>query len=197
MCDHVSPVVGSSSAALVLGLPRLKSHGCSRPDPSADPRRSAAGSTGQPLRRAACRRHSPGSSRYPRPLRADARRLDAGTRRRRARTPARSSFAPVRPRAGSTKVYEPEDPGAATGGQARAHRLRFRYRVRQDISISTGQCPVKKYNLRLRDLIIRGQAYPSVIVSHELGLDEAFDAYAMFEHAATATQNSPPPAQTP
>lgn len=44
-----------------------------------------------------------------------------------------------------------------------------------------GQCPVKRYNHQLRDLIIRGKAEPSLIVSHELPLDRAADAYARFD----------------
>ena len=44
-----------------------------------------------------------------------------------------------------------------------------------------GQCPVKRYNLQLRDLIIRGKAHPSLIVSHELPLDQAPGAYARFD----------------
>ena len=47
--------------------------------------------------------------------------------------------------------------------------------------MGTGQAPVKRYNRPLRDLIIAGRARPSFIVSHELGLDEAPDAYAQFD----------------
>jgi hypothetical protein len=39
--------------------------------------------------------------------------------------------------------------------------------------IGSGQCPVMRYNRWLRDLIIRGQARPSRVISHELPLDEA------------------------
>jgi threonine dehydrogenase-like Zn-dependent dehydrogenase len=49
------------------------------------------------------------------------------------------------------------------------------------ITIGSGQCPVKKYNRWLRDLIIRGQAQPSQIVSHELSLDDAVQAYDQFD----------------
>ncbi|MGV0111756.1 MULTISPECIES: hypothetical protein [unclassified Arthrobacter] len=48
----------------------------------------------------------------------------------------------------------------------------------EGISIAGGQCPVKKYNRELRDIIIRGRANPSWIVSHELSLDDAVDAYS-------------------
>ena len=47
--------------------------------------------------------------------------------------------------------------------------------------MGTGQAPVKRYNRELRDLIVAGRAQPSFIVSHELGLDEAVDAYDKFD----------------
>lgn len=43
------------------------------------------------------------------------------------------------------------------------------------------QCPVKKYNRELRDLIIAGRSSPSWIVSHEVSLDEAVTAYDKFD----------------
>jgi glutathione-independent formaldehyde dehydrogenase len=49
------------------------------------------------------------------------------------------------------------------------------------ITMGHGQCPVKRYNHQLRDLIIRGKAQPSLIVSHELPLDEAPAAYQNFD----------------
>jgi threonine dehydrogenase-like Zn-dependent dehydrogenase len=48
-------------------------------------------------------------------------------------------------------------------------------------SIGTGQCNVKAYNRRLRDLISTRRAKPSFIVSHELPLDEAPNAYRHFD----------------
>jgi len=47
--------------------------------------------------------------------------------------------------------------------------------------MGTGQAPVKRYNRQLRDLIITGVAKPGKIVSHEVGLDEAVDAYDKFD----------------
>ncbi len=47
--------------------------------------------------------------------------------------------------------------------------------------MGTGQCPVKRYNTELRDLIIAGKAAPSLLVSHELPLDEAPGAYEKFD----------------
>jgi glutathione-independent formaldehyde dehydrogenase len=52
------------------------------------------------------------------------------------------------------------------------------------ISMGHGQCPVKRYNHQLRDLIIRGKAQPSLIVSHELPLAAAPDAYKNFDQRA-------------
>jgi len=45
------------------------------------------------------------------------------------------------------------------------------------LTLGTGQANVKRYNRYLRDLIVAGRAIPSQIVSHELPLDEAPDAY--------------------
>ncbi len=47
--------------------------------------------------------------------------------------------------------------------------------------IGSGQAPVKKYNRQLRDLIAAGKAEPSFIVSHELPLEQAPEAYEHFD----------------
>lgn len=47
--------------------------------------------------------------------------------------------------------------------------------------IATGQANVKSYNRELCALISTGKAKPSFIVSHEIGLDEAPDAYKHFD----------------
>lgn len=49
------------------------------------------------------------------------------------------------------------------------------------LSIGTGQTPVKRYNVLLRDLIIAGKANPGIIVSHELNLKDAPNAYRKFD----------------
>jgi glutathione-independent formaldehyde dehydrogenase len=49
------------------------------------------------------------------------------------------------------------------------------------LRIGSGQTNVKAYNRRLRDLIAAGRAQPSFLVSHNLGLDEAPDAYLHFD----------------
>jgi glutathione-independent formaldehyde dehydrogenase len=85
-------------------------------------------------------------------------------------------------RIGVVGVYEPQDPGASGDG-AKEGRYGFDFGTAfsKGISIGTGQCPVKKYNRPLRDLIIRDQVSPSIIVSHEVPLEEAVDAYDKFD----------------
>jgi threonine dehydrogenase-like Zn-dependent dehydrogenase len=56
--------------------------------------------------------------------------------------------------------------------------------------MGTGQCPVRRYNRRLRDLIIAGRATPGWITSHELGLDQAVEGYDRFDNARTAGRRS-------
>ncbi|WP_255413474.1 alcohol dehydrogenase catalytic domain-containing protein [Blastococcus sp. Marseille-P5729] len=51
-------------------------------------------------------------------------------------------------------------------------------------TMGNGQCPVKKYNRRLRDLIAADKAKPSWIVSHEISLEQAADAYKNFDSRA-------------
>lgn len=83
---------------------------------------------------------------------------------------------------GVVGVYEPEDPDASTES-AKQGRYGFDFGTAftKGLSIGTGQCPVKKYNRYLRDLIIRDQAAPSIIVSHDLSLDDAPEAYEHFD----------------
>jgi glutathione-independent formaldehyde dehydrogenase len=83
---------------------------------------------------------------------------------------------------GVVGVYVPEDPKAANES-AKEGRVAFNYGAafEKGISIGSGQCPVKKYNRELRDLIVAGRATPSFIVSHEVPLAEAPDAYAHFD----------------
>lgn len=83
---------------------------------------------------------------------------------------------------GVVGVYVPEDPDAADK-RAKHGRIAFDYGTAftKGITIGAGQCPVKKYNRRLRDMIIRERAQPSTIVSHELPLDEAPEAYEKFD----------------
>jgi glutathione-independent formaldehyde dehydrogenase len=47
--------------------------------------------------------------------------------------------------------------------------------------MATGQCNVKSYNRNLGKLIEVGKAKPSFLVSHELSLAQAPDAYKHFD----------------
>jgi glutathione-independent formaldehyde dehydrogenase len=49
------------------------------------------------------------------------------------------------------------------------------------LRVGTGQANVKRYNRQLRDMITAGRAKPSFVVSHELPLGEAPDAYRKFD----------------
>ena len=84
---------------------------------------------------------------------------------------------------GVVGVYVPQDPGAATEG-AKEGRIGFDYGTlfTKGQQMGTGQCPVKRYNRRLRDLIITGRANPSFLVSHELPLERAAEGYERFDH---------------
>jgi glutathione-independent formaldehyde dehydrogenase len=86
---------------------------------------------------------------------------------------------------GVVGVYVPADPKAADHG-ARQGRIGFDYGTffQKGQSMGTGQCPVKRYNEQLRDLIVAGRATPSLLVSHEVPLAEAPDAYARFDQRA-------------
>jgi glutathione-independent formaldehyde dehydrogenase len=83
---------------------------------------------------------------------------------------------------GVVGVYTPEDPKAAND-LAKEGRVAFNFGAafEKGLSIGTGQCPVKRYNRELRDLITAGRAKPSMIVSHELSLQAAPDAYEHFD----------------
>jgi glutathione-independent formaldehyde dehydrogenase len=83
---------------------------------------------------------------------------------------------------GIVGVYMPQDPGAATEA-AKDGRIGFDFGklFQKGLRAGTGQCPVKRYNEQLRDLIITGRATPSLLVSHELALTEAPAAYEKFD----------------
>jgi glutathione-independent formaldehyde dehydrogenase len=80
-------------------------------------------------------------------------------------------------------VFIPKDPKAddklAQKGQIAFDFGKFWFKGQK---IGTGQCNVKAYNRRLRDLIHHGKAKPSLIISHELPLEEAPAAYKHFDN---------------
>jgi len=86
---------------------------------------------------------------------------------------------------GVVGVYVPSDPGAPNEA-AKQGRVGFDYGTffQRGQSMGTGQCPVKRYNEHLRDLIIAGRAAPSLLVSHEVSLSEAPGAYEKFDQRA-------------
>ncbi|MEU4237060.1 glutathione-independent formaldehyde dehydrogenase [Actinoplanes sp. NPDC026619] len=83
---------------------------------------------------------------------------------------------------GVVGVYVPADP-KAKDKLAKKGQLAFDYGLhwQKGQTMGTGQCPVKRYNRALRDLIAEGRANPSFIVSHELTLDRAPEGYVHFD----------------
>lgn len=79
-------------------------------------------------------------------------------------------------------LYVPKDPGAPDSNSAKGYiTFPFGKLFEKGLTVGTGQCNVKKYNRYLRDLIIAGRAKPSFVVSHNVGLDQAADAYQKFD----------------
>ena len=79
-------------------------------------------------------------------------------------------------------LYVPSDPGGVDESAKRgALSINFGRLFEKGLRLGTGQCNVKRYNAYLRDLIIAGRAKPSFVVSHEVPLAEAPDAYRKFD----------------
>ena len=79
-------------------------------------------------------------------------------------------------------LYVPSDTGGVNeSAKSGALLLNFGRLFEKRLRLGTGQCNVKKYNAYLRDLIIAGKASPSFVVSHEVSLDEAPEAYQKFD----------------
>ena len=83
---------------------------------------------------------------------------------------------------GCPGLYVPTDPG---GPDETAKKgmipISFGKFFEKGLSIGTGQCNVKRYNRYLRDLIVSGRASPGFVVSHELPLAKAPEAYEKFD----------------
>jgi threonine dehydrogenase-like Zn-dependent dehydrogenase len=83
---------------------------------------------------------------------------------------------------GVVGVFVPEDPGGsdefAKHGEVVFDFGMFWFRGQR---MGTGQCPVKRYNRQLRNLIHTGAATPSFIISQRTPLDGAPDAYEHFD----------------
>jgi glutathione-independent formaldehyde dehydrogenase len=85
-------------------------------------------------------------------------------------------------RLGVVGLYVPSDPGAPNE-EAAEGRLLFEIGTffERGLTMGTGQADVKRYNRQLRDLIIAGRAEPSFVVSKELPLEDAPEAYERFD----------------
>jgi threonine dehydrogenase-like Zn-dependent dehydrogenase len=83
---------------------------------------------------------------------------------------------------GVVGVFTPQDPGASDD-LAKQGEIAFDWGMCwfKGQRIATGQCNVKAYNRQLRDLIHAGRAKPSFIVSHEIELSKAREAYQHFD----------------
>lgn len=83
---------------------------------------------------------------------------------------------------GVVGVFTPEDPNSpdelGKKGQIAFDLGKF---FEKGLSMGSGQCNVKQYNRHLCQLIADGKAEPSFLVSHELPLGDAADAYKHFD----------------
>lgn len=83
---------------------------------------------------------------------------------------------------GSIGVYLPVDPG---GRDERArwgiYEIPYGKLWNKGLTLGTGQTPVKKYQLFLRDMILAGQAKPGFVISHHISIDEAPQFYEKFD----------------
>ena len=79
-------------------------------------------------------------------------------------------------------LYVPSDPGGVDEAAKRgALSINFGRLFEKGIRLGTGQCNVKRYNAYLRDLITAGKANPSFVVSHQVPLEDAPQAYTKFD----------------
>lgn len=79
-------------------------------------------------------------------------------------------------------LYVPSDPGAPDANAKQGLLLvAIGKMFEKGLRMGTGQCNVKRYNRQLRDLITAGRAKPSFVVSHEVPLEQAPDAYEKFD----------------
>ncbi len=79
-------------------------------------------------------------------------------------------------------LYVPSDPGAKDPhAKEGSISISFGKFFEKGLALGTGQCNVKRYNRYLRDLIVADRAKPSLIVSNQVSLDEAPDAYDKFD----------------
>jgi len=84
---------------------------------------------------------------------------------------------------GTVGVWVPQDP-EGPNELAKDGKIPFDMGLffQKGLRMGTGQANVKAYNRQLRDLIAADKVHPGMIVSHELSLDEAPDAYRHFDN---------------
>ena len=83
---------------------------------------------------------------------------------------------------GIVGLYVPSDPGAPDKHSAKGELLfRIGSFFEKGQTMGTGQADAKRYAHKLRDLIIAGRAKPGFVVSKELPLADAPDAYERFD----------------
>ena len=83
---------------------------------------------------------------------------------------------------GVVGVFVPQDPDGADE-LSKQGKIAFDFGkfFQKGLQMGTGQADVKAYNRQLRDLIAAGKASPSFLVSHEIALAEAVQAYERFD----------------
>ncbi len=83
---------------------------------------------------------------------------------------------------GVVGVFVPEDPGAPDE-LSQQGKLAFDFGkfFQKGLRVGSGQANVNAYNRQLRDLVAAGKAAPSFLVSHEVSLDNAVEAYERFD----------------
>ena len=83
---------------------------------------------------------------------------------------------------GIVGLYVPSDPGAPDEHSAKGELLfRIGRFFEKGQTMGTGQADAKRYAHKLRDMIIAGRAKPGFVVSKELPLEDAPDAYERFD----------------
>lgn len=84
---------------------------------------------------------------------------------------------------GVVGLYLPSDPGAPNENAAKGELLfKVGRYFEKGQKMGTGQADAKQYAHQLRDLITVGRAKPSFVVSQQLPLNSAADAYARFDN---------------
>lgn len=79
-------------------------------------------------------------------------------------------------------VYMPEDPGGNDEmAQQGTYPIALGTLWNKGISVGMGQCPVKQYDIFLRQAIMAGNAKPGQIVSHHISLADAPEFYERFD----------------